>query len=440
MLTCQKCKKQNPDHAIFCSYCGSPLDRKPSSPSSSPDREQPLSSPELRSMPRSASLLSQRQATDLEQASKTPPLSTQPVQSVSQEQVPSKKKKPRWILGAIVFIILLVVVSAFLIVKFAPGLLDSILNKEKELAYNTEDQEQEGIEDNIQVNPLLPQRSMVVCSASSVLQDITEGTSYNVENIIDVDLSTSWAEARQDEGIGEWVQFTFGSNAGINTLGVFAGKAKDEETYFQNNRVQDFELEFSDGEKISGTLDDKYTIQFITFNVKQTSYLKFIIKSVYRGTKHNDTCISEIDLWSDWVINKDSDAAMQYYKEDSGEISTDYVIDAYMTFDLSSDGYPESARLSSYAYDMPKFVATVELSPSTPEDTKFTVKWYKGDEVFFTDTRGYNGPFSDGKCFASSIALLTKYGADEWSLGDYKVEWILDDKVVRTVEFKVNVQ
>ncbi|PIZ56236.1 hypothetical protein COY23_03350, partial [bacterium (Candidatus Torokbacteria) CG_4_10_14_0_2_um_filter_35_8] len=140
MLTCQKCKKQNPDHAIFCSYCGSPLDRKPSSPSSSPDREQPLSSPELRSMPRSASLLSQRQATDLEQASKTPPLSTQPVQSVSQEQVPSKKKKPRWILGAIVFIILLVVVSAFLIVKFAPGLLDSILNKEKELAYNTEDQ------------------------------------------------------------------------------------------------------------------------------------------------------------------------------------------------------------------------------------------------------------------------------------------------------------
>lgn len=64
--------------------------------------------------------------------------------------------------------------------------------------------------------------------------------------------------------------------------------------YDENSRVSNFELEFDDGSREAFRLEDHDQEQTFTFTPRDTCYVKLIITGVYRGTKYNDTCISEI--------------------------------------------------------------------------------------------------------------------------------------------------
>jgi hypothetical protein len=43
--------------------------------------------------------------------------------------------------------------------------------------------------------------------------------------------------------------------------------------------------------------------------------VEFYIGDVYRVDKNSDTCMAELDFWSDYVKNEDATAAMNYYKK-----------------------------------------------------------------------------------------------------------------------------
>ncbi len=70
--------------------------------------------------------------------------------------------------------------------------------------------------------------------------------------------------------------------------------------YYANSRPKDITISFSDGTSVAKTLEDvfdkaNYIYQDVDFGgIKMTDYIKITIDSIYRGTKWNDCCITEI--------------------------------------------------------------------------------------------------------------------------------------------------
>jgi hypothetical protein len=142
---------------------------------------------------------------------------------------------------------------------------------------------------------------------------------YNPYNIKDGDKTTCWAEDQESQnfsdldpdgsGIGEWVYFStvrinkdtdFSYEVEKNLKGfkIINGYAKSESTYNTNNRVKEVEIEFSDKQRMTFNLEDN-NMDFQTFYFPEeikTRYFKLFIRDIYKGTKYNDTCISEIEL------------------------------------------------------------------------------------------------------------------------------------------------
>ncbi len=141
------------------------------------------------------------------------------------------------------------------------------------------------------------------------------GNSYEddnivVDNIIDKNVDTAWAEGKSDEGIGEVVKVvTYKYKKGslekyeveknLSGLRIINGYSKSEEAYFENNRVRKIKLEFSNGECIESELNDN-ELRFQTIEFEKpisTRFVKITILDVYKGSKYNDTYISEVELF-----------------------------------------------------------------------------------------------------------------------------------------------
>jgi hypothetical protein len=126
--------------------------------------------------------------------------------------------------------------------------------------------------------------------ASSTLP--SKGTqTYDVKNLLNGDTSTAWCEGVKGNGEGETILLDLGSLQKVNGIEVTNGYVKSEKSYRENNRVEKLKLEFSDGS----------TLEMNDFNTRKkfkepinTSFIKLTILSVERGTKYQDTCMSEI--------------------------------------------------------------------------------------------------------------------------------------------------
>lgn len=120
---------------------------------------------------------------------------------------------------------------------------------------------------------------------------------YEANNAIDEDLSTTWTEGVDGDGEGEYLELVLvGNRNKIGALKIYNGYIKNEEVFEKNNRVKDAEIVFEDGSSETFTLKDTYKPQYVVFSkVHEGSSLKLIIQSVYKGTKYQDACISEID-------------------------------------------------------------------------------------------------------------------------------------------------
>ncbi|NEU26516.1 hypothetical protein G3M74_10380 [Paenibacillus polymyxa] len=129
--------------------------------------------------------------------------------------------------------------------------------------------------------------------ASSTLS--SEGSqSYDAKNLVDGNKATAWCEGVKGNGEGETIVLDLGSLQKVNGIQIINGYAKSEKSYRENNRVQKLKLQFSDGSSL--VLNE--------FNARQnfkepiyTSFIKLTILSVERGTKYQDTCISDLRLF-----------------------------------------------------------------------------------------------------------------------------------------------
>lgn len=301
------------------------------------------------------------------------------------------------------------------------------------------------------VNPVRPDRGQTTVTASSTLLDTTGiGFDYSPDTAIDQDFSTAWTEDVEDEGAGEWIKLQFPSTATINTVGIVPGYGRDSDIYFENNRIKDLELGFSDGSTVTKQLPDDYKMHFIEFSTVETDYLKLTVKGVYDGSKYDDTCVAELDIWSDYVLNKDVTAAMNYYlthKEPYAvrpEIPSTYINQAYMAIGIMGGPTPE-IEVWSYSPAMEPMIAAAEIPAATPAGQTFTAKWYSNDGTMFksVDITSYSATAGLDTITISSTANISDLLDPPhvlWPIGSYKVEWYENNTLSQTIEFPVNAQ
>ena len=136
--------------------------------------------------------------------------------------------------------------------------------------------------------------------ASSALQP-EKGIVYKAENANDLSYKTAWVEGKDDEGIGEYLEYYFkNSSPRVTKIIISNGYMKSETAWKNNNRVKKLTL-FVNG-KIYGVLnlEDSRTDQVFdigTFGRNKNGtdlILKFEILEIYKGDKFNDTAITEI--------------------------------------------------------------------------------------------------------------------------------------------------
>lgn len=146
--------------------------------------------------------------------------------------------------------------------------------------------------------------------------ELKEGTSvYSAKNLIDGSYSTPWVEGASDFGKNQKIKLNLFGNPSkfsafnyetVTHLYLLNGFRKNEKTYYENNRIKTLKL-WVNG-KDCGTLELKdrpfkvindfnFAYEADLLNNERLNKVKSIeieILDVYKGTKYNDTCISEI--------------------------------------------------------------------------------------------------------------------------------------------------
>ena len=124
---------------------------------------------------------------------------------------------------------------------------------------------------------------------------------YEAANAHDFNIESVWAT--EDNGIGEYLTFTFAGNCPrITQVAILNGHAKTEKSWRNNSRVKTLLLYYNDTPYRLLELEDSRSLQY--FDLDTLGYgpnnegapkwtLKFEIKEVYPGEKYDDAVIAE---------------------------------------------------------------------------------------------------------------------------------------------------
>lgn len=143
---------------------------------------------------------------------------------------------------------------------------------------------------------------------------------HNPYKVYGGNMNDAWCEGVQGSGIGEWVKFEFrdipdralmpedsvACQKNVNELhriaivNGFAGYPANRALYTANNRVKKMRMELSTGESmILDFRDNELDYQKFRLNRQQAAWIKLTILEVYRGSRFDDTCISDIRIEED---------------------------------------------------------------------------------------------------------------------------------------------
>jgi hypothetical protein len=138
-------------------------------------------------------------------------------------------------------------------------------------------------------------------SASSQLPSDQYGT-YFPYAAIDSLKETAWVEGASGSGVGEWIQLNFAGMVEVWQIALDVGFDKNADLFAKNNRIKQATFIFSNGEQVTLDFDDARGLQtFVLARAPgpsiQTTSVRMIIEAVYPGTRYDDTCLAEIEIW-----------------------------------------------------------------------------------------------------------------------------------------------
>lgn len=174
--------------------------------------------------------------------------------------------------------------------------------------------------------------SLPNCIVKNIRTSSQLAGNYYANYLIDNDYQTAWVEGKDNSGIGEWIEIEFNDNVIICGMTFLNGYTKSIETFNTNNKIKSYLVEIStkNGNEINtktynsdnyrelknksykniseqnyyqmlDLLFDEGDPSIISDNVDEllkeigmTIKIKITIKDVFKGTKYDDACISEL--------------------------------------------------------------------------------------------------------------------------------------------------
>ncbi len=126
---------------------------------------------------------------------------------------------------------------------------------------------------------------------------LTPEQSYAPDLVVDGRLDFGWAEGASGQGEGESLTIKLQSPQSIDTLYIANGYQRSDDHFEKNSRIKSVEVSL-DGQSLGEfTLKDEKGIQTIGLGKSvSAATVSLTIKSVYPGSKYQDTLISEIKL------------------------------------------------------------------------------------------------------------------------------------------------
>ncbi|HET7464044.1 MAG TPA: discoidin domain-containing protein [Longimicrobium sp.] len=137
-------------------------------------------------------------------------------------------------------------------------------------------------------------RAMSVQS-SSVLPP-SRVASYGPEMAVDGKWNTVWVEGADGDGSGDWIELNLRSPTTVCRVGIVNGYGNGPR-YYENERVRDAVLTFSNGSWQRIHLTDNNDLQYFDVTPTNTQTVRLAIESVYPGTRWSDAAIGEIRVW-----------------------------------------------------------------------------------------------------------------------------------------------
>lgn len=113
--------------------------------------------------------------------------------------------------------------------------------------------------------------------------------------------SSAWVEGVKGDGIGESVTLTLDKPAKVRRIGLVNGYAKNDAIYRKNNRVSKLDVSVNGGTSFSVDVpDERLGSEMFYFELPEAtdavSSVKLTIAGVYKGTKYEDTALSDVVL------------------------------------------------------------------------------------------------------------------------------------------------
>ncbi|MCR5507490.1 MAG: discoidin domain-containing protein [Lachnospiraceae bacterium] len=136
------------------------------------------------------------------------------------------------------------------------------------------------------------------------------GKTYGGINLIDNDPATVWCEGVSGTGVGESITLKLDKKQPVFGIVIVNGYTADYTLYSNNGKVTDVQVDFGDGNVISGLIggyafegvSGDYLAELNTSKVEldqpvMTDTITITITAAEKGAKYDDTCISGIKVY-----------------------------------------------------------------------------------------------------------------------------------------------
>lgn len=137
--------------------------------------------------------------------------------------------------------------------------------------------------------------SVEEASASSVISQ--EGADNGAHKAVDGNSKTSWQEGVDGDGIGESIHLKLSKSYMVKYMSFQLGNWNSGEYYDGNNRPKELEITAGDVTQ-TVTFPDGKVEYWVEFSEEcPASEIDVAIRSVYKGSQWDDTCIAEIGIY-----------------------------------------------------------------------------------------------------------------------------------------------
>jgi hypothetical protein len=211
-----------------------------------------------------------------------------------------------------------------------------------------------------------------------VLDEWNKPGLYSPANMFDDDVSTCFAEGDRHDQFT--IRLSLKKEIECDEIGILGGLAKSEELFEHNNRPKIFSIYFYSGgngyafnrdnlkDKKEFTLEDKMEYQSLSLDgVQEIKNIVFQCISSYRGTKYNDTCVTELKFYykgEEIPVENVSGLKRKYVKDVGRWLSQFFALGKFGARDtgyiakavIGKNGdirYTETRQVKKYGFIMP---------------------------------------------------------------------------------------